>query len=377
MMRGRPFAAFLIRCIDACLPNSKPCTIAPPRRILLSNLAHLGDVVIATSALAVLKDAYPEAEIGFLYGSWSKELLENHPLITYHHTADHWKANRSSLPLWKKIATYLKTAIRARTEIKKIKYDIAIDLYYYFGNAIPLFWSCCIPVRIGFTSGGFGPLLTHRVDRIDQDKHLSLYYLELLKMLPRAEESFAKLKPILAPISEKAKASLIAKLPPGAWEKGYFVFHMGAGWERRCWEEQKWREVALSQEGRTIIFTGKGKKDQERIERVIKGIPNAMSFCDQITFAEFAFLIESTQLLVSVNSLPPHIASVYNSPTLVIFCGINQISEWKANHARCRLLMEPVPCAPCYNQRGCVSMQCIRGITAERVCQEIKKINAT
>jgi ADP-heptose:LPS heptosyltransferase len=373
-MVRRPLAVRLLKFIDACLPRSKrPATIPLPKRILLSNLAHLGDVVIATSILPALKEAYPDVEIGFLCGSWSTEVLKDHPDIQYLHTIDRAAANRSGLSSFRKKAIHLKTAFKAFREIRKINYDIAIDLYYYFGNSVAFLWLCGIPVRVGFTSAGCGPLLTHPVDRQDKNQHLSLYFLDLLKEL---SINNGNLKSSLAPLSDEVKNSLREKLPQQIRDRGYLIFHMGTGHDLKCWEEEKWRGLAqhLSDEGFSIIFTGKGKKDRERIKRVMEDISNATSLCDQLSFQELCFLIKKTRLLISVDSVPQHIAAVYNTPLLLLFCGMNQQAEWMANHANAHFLMESVPCAPCYNPRGCASMQCIRGISVDRVYGAAKKI---
>ena len=53
----------------------------PPRRILLLNGTHIGDIIISTSILPILRSAYTSAEIGFMVGSWSSMVLKNHPEI--------------------------------------------------------------------------------------------------------------------------------------------------------------------------------------------------------------------------------------------------------------------------------------------------------
>ncbi len=120
----------------------------------------MGDALMMTSLLAALKSADPEVKLGVVVGSWSRPIVEGHPLIDVVHTVDHWKLNRSPLPLWKKIVQYYATKRRAVREIRAQSYDAAIDFYPFFPNAIPLLWQAKVPMRIGFTSGGFGPVLT-------------------------------------------------------------------------------------------------------------------------------------------------------------------------------------------------------------------------
>src|SRR5579864_9028118 len=85
---GLVYGTFLFRPIGQTAGNMKP-----PTRILLLNGAHIGDVVIASSVIPILRSAYPDAEIGMLVGTWSQMVVNNHPELTYTHYVDHWRLN--------------------------------------------------------------------------------------------------------------------------------------------------------------------------------------------------------------------------------------------------------------------------------------------
>ena len=44
-------------------------------KILIANPSHLGDLVISSFLVDILKSNYPKLEIDFLCGSWGKDLL--------------------------------------------------------------------------------------------------------------------------------------------------------------------------------------------------------------------------------------------------------------------------------------------------------------
>ena len=50
-----------------------------PNRILVVKLDHLGDVLLATPVFSNLRQAYPNAELHALTGTWSRIVLEKHP----------------------------------------------------------------------------------------------------------------------------------------------------------------------------------------------------------------------------------------------------------------------------------------------------------
>ena len=123
--------------ISRIFRRKNPKNLSVPRKILLSNGAHLGDVLLSTGILRLLREIFPDIQIGFLAASWSRQILLNHPLLDHLHTVDHWKLNRSRASLREKVLHYMRTSDIAGIEIKNIGYDVAIDLYPYFPNNIP------------------------------------------------------------------------------------------------------------------------------------------------------------------------------------------------------------------------------------------------
>ena len=84
------------RLVGRLRPGRRPAT--PPRRILLANPAHIGDVLIATAVLPPLRQAFPDAEIGMLVGSWSRHVVEGHPDVARVHVMDNFHLNRAPQP---------------------------------------------------------------------------------------------------------------------------------------------------------------------------------------------------------------------------------------------------------------------------------------
>ena len=105
-----------------------PAASRTPRRILVANTAHLGDLVLATSVLPALKSAHPEAEIGFLCGGWNQPLAEGHPLVASVHSIDHWLQNRGGESLVRKLVRYLRIRSgRSRTSVQPAILEMSIS----------------------------------------------------------------------------------------------------------------------------------------------------------------------------------------------------------------------------------------------------------
>ena len=100
-----------------------------PKRILILNGAHIGDIVISTSLLPVLRSAYPKAQIGFLAGSWAKMVVEKHPYVDLVHYVDHWWHNRDHRSFLAKLLHFYRTRSMALHDIRKARYDMAVCIY--------------------------------------------------------------------------------------------------------------------------------------------------------------------------------------------------------------------------------------------------------
>lgn len=352
-----------------------------PQRILLSNIAHLGDVIMATALLPALKSVYPQAQIGFLVGSWSQSLLQDHPLVDHLHFLDHWAHNRAGITKRRKMQQYLRTRRIALKQIRATGYDTAIDLYWNFPNTLPLLWQAKIPVRIGYESGGFGPLATQSLEFGDKRLHASQRYLDLLKALPLGNafsDAEHRLQPVLPPLdtADPGVAKFEAALQvAGLRKKEYVVFHTGAADSFRDWPALRWRDLASSllAEGRTLVFTGTGAADEARVREITDGLTGCINLCSRLPWTGFVAAIAGAQMLVCVDTVAGHVASATDTPCAVLTAG-RWPYLWRPLGPKTRVLMSPVPCAPCHRNHGCVKMDCLRDVSVNAVYEAVQAL---
>ncbi|MCH9609767.1 MAG: hypothetical protein S4CHLAM45_01590 [Chlamydiales bacterium] len=285
------------------IPLRRNFKIPSPKKIVLINLGHLGDVILTTTLLKPLKKAFPSAEIGMVVGSWSHPILKGHPLLSSIHHLDHWKVNRGLNHRYKKMRKTLLQEIQ--------KYDVAIDCSFHFPNASPLLWRANIPTRIGFTSAGFGPLLTHSLPWRDQSCSAPLSFFSLLQFLGIEGKPS---KPFLPPVESK--------------DQNYIVMHMGAGDQRKEWDRAQWRALANTID-RRIFFTGRGEREKEMIDWVIQEVPHAKNLCDKLSWSEFVGCIQGADCLITVDTSAGHVAAAVDTPVAVIFTSVTSPEIWK------------------------------------------------
>ncbi|MBI1920694.1 MAG: glycosyltransferase family 9 protein [Geobacter sp.] len=358
---------YVVRAIDGILSlliRIRPdAAIGIPRKILICDIAHLGDVVIATSVIPVLKNLFPDARLGFLVGSWSKCVIEGHPHISWIHTLDHPKLNRSPVSRIEKFRRYANQRRKALAEIKAVGYDVAVELLPYFANTIPLLWQAGIPVRVGYTSGGYGSLLTHPLDWVTDNRHIAENHFDLLRFLGASDERHKALLHYDLPQNYCESA---ADAPVGG---KYLVVHMGSGAESKNWLAEKWRQlvIRLVEEGNTVVFTGSSQKEDAEIQRVSEGVTNCVNLCGKLNWPQFVDVIRHAGILISVDTVAGHLAAAFDKKAVVIFNGVNNISQWRPYGEQIRVVTCVADCSPCYLPRGCMPMSCIRNVEVDEV----------
>jgi len=362
---------FAMDTVLAVLPKrTVGSNIFAPSRILLVNGAHLGDVVMSTSVLPILKSAYPSAKIGFLVGSWARPIVDGNPMVDFIHTVDHWRLNRNVGGLLGKFRHYWVTRTAALTEIKACQYDIAIDLYTCFPNMIPLLWQAGIPVRIGYVSSGFGPLLTSGLRFPGVQKHETLYQADLLRQLPIPETHFGKQHSTLPHPGTEAVRELSKLLDVPSVRAAIFrVLHMGTGLPAKEWPVEYWRKLAehLVKDGHRLLFTGVGQREYENIEHVVMGLPNCINGCDRLSWSGYLAAVDFADLLYCTDSLAGHLAAAFGTRCVVVYSGITDAKRWQPMGDACIVITKPVLCAPCHRRQGCREMLCLQGIAPDQV----------
>lgn len=378
LVRSNKAVAFLQtvdRLLRICLPRKKRIA-APsnPKRILVSNWAHLGDVITSLPALRALRQQFPGAEIDLIVGKGSHIVLEGSGLYDRLYTIDHFVLNRSNEGRVAKWRTYLKGKKAFLAAAKSRRYDVAIDLYAYFPPASPLFWQAEIPVRCGFTSGGFGPALTHPVAWSYRNRHISQYGRDLIVTLwPKLDASIKHLASFY-PIDHSFE-------PPmrSAPHHPYVVVHMGAGQSWREWPEASWAELVRlwGSKAPFLVFCGTGEREKARAHRVAQHSPTGRtSFFIDRPWKEFMSLLAGAAGVVCLESSASHAAAALSIPTVAIYSGANEHDLWGPHNPAATLVCSPTGCAPCH-RAGCDSMACVKDVSPGDVLAAINAMMAT
>ena len=331
-----------------------------PKRILICNIASFGDVVISTVVLPVLKRHYPNSEIGFLAASQAVQLLEEHPFITRVHSFDHWYGFRTQ-GFGKAFLRHFKSFRKSVREIRECNYELAIDLYPCFPNAIPLLSKTRIPVRMGHPTGGYSNLLTHSIPWSEKPEYMGQVHLNLLRTLGIDTRNASPLP-----------CYLMDKAPLKEFPEEYLVVHMGTSHHLKEWDREKWVQLIrlLHDRGFIVVLTGQGEREQVHCDQVFSET-GCYNYCNKLNWSDFVSVIQNAKMLISVDSVAVHLAAAVQIPSVILFTGINSPHMWIPPYPLCKPLMHQVSCAPCFKKQGCKQMSCIRKIQVEDVLRSV------
>jgi heptosyltransferase-2 len=279
-----------------------------PRRLLLTRIDRLGDVILTTPVFQLLKETYPDLFLAVLVSPANREAVEGDPFVDEVIVYD--KRGRQK--------SWWGTVMFAR-RIAAERFDTCI--HFHATNRV--FWLSFlagIPVRIGHKRKVWR-LLTHPVIERKREgrKHETEYNLDLLEAL--GFRSGRPLPPLYFPLDEEKRLSLI-KRSPEVKTGPYAVISPSASCPSKRWPPERFRAVARELnrvKGLRIFLTGT-PDERGLCSEVKKGIEAEVTdLSGKLSLGELAWLIKGARLLISNDSGPVHIAAALDVPVISLF----------------------------------------------------------
>lgn len=353
----KPYMAFMQGLVDSIghliirRPGKREFDKAGISRILVARIDHLGDVFIAASILPHLKRAFPEARIDFMAGAWTQVYLRTNPSVDRIIVYNAFKHNRSAGFL-KKARDAVLGYLSAIIEMRRASYDLCINLRTYSFNAATLLYLGNGGYTAGFATGGFGFLLDKIIPYRD-GVHEAAHIADALAAVGAAI-SEAEVRPVFEPsITATAKAAELLIGLGIADGEPFALIHTGAGTPVKYWRGAAWSEVAgtlKKRDGLKIVAT----------DPVHGGINGCIDLPALVSFDVYAAIAKKAALFIGLDSFPAHLAASMGTPTVVIWCGVNDPVRWRPLGARVVVVKKDVECAPCYKKSGCADMVCMK-----------------
>lgn len=353
----------VLSCLIGDASRKRP-VMQHPRRVLLMNAGHLGDIILSTALIPVLRDAFADVEIDVLVGSYARHIVEGHPMIGRVHIIDHWRQSRGAGPAWRRAARYWRQLPELVRNLRACNYDLAVDLRSWFPNFVPLAWLAGIPIRVAYDRLGFGPMLTHRLRYLYGRRHEVEYHLDLLRALGIPAKSLALAFPSLRRPAPEAWAE-VERLLGGSTR--YRILHPASSTPSRDWTIAGWRTLAsnLLRDGIVPLVTGAGERDRSMADDICAGAPGTVNAVGRLSWDGLVALVSNAEAVYSVETSVGHLASALRRPVISLYGGMADPRHWAPLNAK--VVTHPLPCHPCLDKRGCATRTCITGVTVADV----------
>lgn len=338
-----------------------------PRRILVTRIDRIGDVVLTTPALEALRRAYPEAWIAVLVRKQTRELVEGNPFVNEVIAYDKEDAEGN----WLGAAAF---SVRLRRK----RFDTAIH-FHATARVHWLSWLAGIPVRIGFRRKAPW-LLTHAVEERKREglRSEASYNFDLLRVLNLTEPDRMEL---FFPLREEDRArwdSLAreAGLDPAA--EPYAVLNPSASCPSKIWPADRFAEVAdflWEQYRLPSVLIGAGE-DRAHSVRVRESARHpALDLTGKLSLGTLGHCLKKAQILISNDSGPAHIAAAVGTPVLSIF-GRNESGlsarRWAPLGPKSRWIQKDVGCYFCLAHDCRIGFLCLRALPSEEVIAAVR-----
>jgi ADP-heptose:LPS heptosyltransferase len=362
----------------------------PLRRVLVSRLRYLGDVVMSTVVVEMLRRGDPELEIDFLCEAAHADVLAAHPELRRVHALGARRRGADARARSSAVAANQAPARGTMDTIRAIRgerYDLAVDLFFNPRSA----WLLAlggIAARIGGTaSRSRGRLYTHRVVALPEAQRARLVPLaggglgdHLSRLAPLRHHGTPFLDWFAHTASQKRPAPRIARPPltdaaaaalagiaavPGQ----YTLLAPGATWPSKEWPRPHWRSLAveLTLAGHRLAVLqppGRPELAQDIATVIAEGTGGALP---ALPLQDALAVVAGARAVVAVDGGIMHAAVGMQVPTVALF-GPTDPAIWFPYEALgpYRVLATRPHCHPCH-RHDCDAFICLPDLAPDAV----------
>lgn len=329
-----------------------------PKNILVNALVNLGDVVLTTSALALIKKNFPDVRITILVKPVVKDAVIDNPVVDDVIVLD-YRAKENS---FRKMRELVK-------EIRRRNFDLAISFDRKLRPALITFLAR-IPRRVG-PSKVFDDnksrvtLLYTDVVEISHDLNKTLQaetYQEIVRKFFNIDgHETPRFPKKISPFADE----LMSRLPRAKFKialcvKGTFPL--------KTWSKEYFAEVVRELRSRydAAFFIVGAPNDKPYADEVIAEIGgNVENFCGETSLTDLAELFRRADLFITVDTGATHIAATTGVKMITMY-GCTSPDRWHPINKNAVALTSRESCCPC-TKKTCDNPKCLKNVTPAQV----------
>jgi heptosyltransferase-2 len=333
-------------------------------RVVVRGVNWVGDAVMTVPALRELRRVLPQAHITLATRPWAEGLFADADFL-------------DDILLYDRGRRDVRAVARQISAWRRRRFDLALLFQNAFEAAL-IAKASRVPIRLGYRSDGRRALLSHAIPLPGwrSNRHEIFYYLNLVAELERllygSSEIMQREPQFALQVSEKRKTqareflleqgvpvdSPLVALCPGSTNS-----------RAKRWPAGRYAELAdrfIEQMGASVLLIG--SPDELDVSREVKQLMRHQPFMltGSTDLAMAVAILSLTEILITNDTGPSHIAAALNRPTLVIF-GPTDPRTTRPYSPLAQIIRHPPECAPCMLRDCPIDHRCMTAISPEEV----------
>ncbi len=323
--------------------------MSPVRKILFVTLSNIGDAILTTPVLSILRGNFPDAKITVLASPRSFDVFAGSSMV-------------NEVIIYDKTGSWLEKWFLVR-DLRRYHFDLVVDLK---NTVIPLILNP--PLRTS--------VFRHSLSRIvsKREQHLAC-----LKSLQEEQRIDMNLYQPFDFYSEEDLRSVKEKLnAKNVSAKSIVLMAPGANSHLKKWYADGFACVAdklVRGEKKQVIFIG-SESDSPTVDEVLdRSEEKHVDFSGETTLRELAALLSLADCLVTNDSAPMQIAYEIKVPVVAIFGPTSEKKFGRISDTNA-IVRKNLPCTPCESAHCLISdiKACLLEIPPDDVYQACLKI---
>jgi ADP-heptose:LPS heptosyltransferase len=251
-------------------------------------------------------------------------------------------------------------------EIRKVHYELAIDLQGRFKSVIFL-----------YTAKAHRKFVKGRWPFLQYFKKPEIHAIEEMDYVLReagVQVSNSAMEIFTSECEKSVIQALVHRINPA--QKNMIIISPFTRWDTKNWGREKFRTLLQSlPRDILVIFTGAADRKDD-INKLIFGVPSpeTVNLAGELTVLEFAELMKQVALVLTGDSFPMHLASALETPLIALFGPTDERRIGPLSHTSI-VLRANDDCERCYRRDHC-AQNCIGSITPEVVLEKVTNLLA-
>jgi lipopolysaccharide heptosyltransferase II len=336
------------------------------KKILISRLDRIGDVVLSTPAITALKEAYPRSFLAVMVRPYARDIINGNPFVDEVIIYDKDDSHKGFISTFK-----------FAMNLRKKKFGLYLNLHPTNRSNI-LGFLAGIPERVGYDRK-MGFLLSKRIPHDKQlgEKHEMEYTLDVLRAIGIEPKDKRPVMPIDKNKTESVR--LLLKEHGVAEGKKIVVVHPGASCPSKRWPAKRFAALCDRLIGelnvQIIIIAGPDEVELGNgLKEMIK--QEAVNLSGATSVADLACLFKLSDLFISNDSGPVHISTAVGTPVISIF-GRNERglgpNRWGPLGRDDVILQKDVGCRECFAHDCPHNFKCLLALSVDEVFDTARK----